>query len=79
MLTLKRITKEIQKHYPKVELVRGEMYFYLYSEDKETGLKLSSLYSTGIYVNLLSHLTLEQWMQSVDSIMKQENKPYDRH
>lgn len=69
MLTLKRITKEIQKHWPKVELVRGEGYFYLYSSDEEVGLKLSSLYTTGIYVNLLSHLTLEQWVQEVRVIM----------
>jgi hypothetical protein len=71
-LTLTLINQELEKHFPHVRLARGEGYFYIYSDDKETGLKIAGLYASSIYVNQLKHLTLEQWIEAVRELFDEE-------
>jgi hypothetical protein len=71
-LTVSAINNEIEKEFPHVKLARGEGYYYIYSDDHETGLRIADLYSTSIYVNQLRHLTLEQWVQEVRNLFDPE-------
>jgi len=68
--TLKQVNNRIQKKYPTIELIKGEGYFYIISEDDETAEKLASLYSTGIYTFALSHDSLEGWVNEVSELVK---------
>lgn len=54
-----------------LELVKDKDYFYWFGLTEEVGLKLSSLeYETGVYVCLFSHLTLAQWIDALNFIIK---------
>ena len=68
MLTLNQVNKEIAKTYPMVKLAKGNGYFYIYSEDIETGNFLASLYSTSILVHKINHLTLKQWIEAINEL-----------
>lgn len=68
MLTLKQVNKEIAKTYPTLKLAKGEGYFYIYSDDKKTGLYLASLYTTSILVYNLNDLTLKQWIEAINEL-----------
>jgi hypothetical protein len=69
-LTIKTVNKAIQKVHPQIELVRGEGYFYIVGMDDLMKDKVCMLYSTSIPVYRLSHLTLEQWVESVNDLLK---------
>jgi len=71
-LTLTALNKELEKHFPHVRLARGEGYYYIYSDNEETGLRIAGLYSSGIYVNQLKHLTIEQWIQEVRDLFDED-------
>ncbi len=74
MLTIKKVNVAIQKHFPNVCLTRGEGYYYIYSDDKETALKIASLYSSGIYgVSRLNQLTIEQWVNEIKYLFKKSD------
>ena len=68
MLTIKQVNKEIAKTYPTVKLAKGNGYFYIYSEDIETGNFLASLYSTSILVDKINHLTIKQWIEAINEL-----------
>ena len=68
MLTLNKVNKEIAKTYPTVKLAKGNGYFYIYSEDIETGNFLASLYSTSILVDKINHLTIKQWIEAINEL-----------
>ena len=68
MLTLNQVNKEIAKTYPTVKIAKGDGYFYIYSDDKKTGLYLASLYTTSICVNNINHLTLPQWIEAINEL-----------
>ncbi len=68
--TLKALNKYIQKEIKSTLLiVRGEGYFYIASDDKETALELAILPQTGIYVYKVTDLTFENWYQSVKTLI----------
>lgn len=69
MITLNQINKEIQKKHPHVYVVKGEGYFYLWSDDDKTALFLAGLYENAIYAYRVNHLTLTQWAARVDDII----------
>jgi hypothetical protein len=68
MLTLKQVNKEIAKQYPNVKLTKGDGYFYIYSDEPETALFLNGLFSTSIMVNKINHLTMSQWIESINEL-----------
>lgn len=69
MLTLAKVNKAINAKYPGVQLTKGEGYFYLYSDDKEIGLKICGLYTSSIGVFAINHLNLEQWLMHVNRVL----------
>jgi hypothetical protein len=69
-LTMKTVNKAIQKVHPQIELVKGEGYFYIVGLDDLTKDKVGMLYNTSIPVYRLSHLSLEQWIESVTYLLK---------
>ena len=74
--TLKQVNNSIQKEIGNFTLVKGEGYFYIYSEDYELDLKLKSLYTTSIYVCHLNHQSIKDWLEDVKYIVskiKQQN------
>ena len=73
--TLAEVNKAIQKKYPKVILVKGRGYFYISSNDNEMALKIARLYTTSIPVCKLSQLTIEQWVNDVESLLKDTCQP----
>jgi hypothetical protein len=66
--TLKQVNKEIQKKIGNIVLQKGKGYFYVSSDDNKIGLKLSSLYSTSIYVCHLNQQSMEDWVKDVREI-----------
>ena len=61
---MKTVNKEIQKLYPKMELIKGEGYFYFISED----IDIQQLYTTSVYTFLLNDLTLIDWIREAKEI-----------
>lgn len=60
MLTLKKVNAAIA--HLKVELIRGEGYFYLVNAD-------GPLDFGSIYVYRLNHMTLEKWVEAIESVV----------
>lgn len=80
--TINQVQKEIKKLFPLIELIKGEGYFWIWSEDEETAKKIGQLFSTSIYVDKICHLSMEQWIQSVKSVLadtegQKRNPVYD--
>jgi len=67
--TLKQVNKAIQSTIGNFLLVKGNGYFYVIGNDDETSLKLSSLYSTSIFVCHLNEQSLEDWLKDVQQIV----------
>lgn len=64
-MTLKQLNKMVQEKYPGVEVVKGNGYFYLYSEDDEIGLKIAGLYQSSILIAKINNAAPEQWMNII--------------
>lgn len=61
-LTLAKVNKHIQTKYPLIQLIKGNGYFYIASDDDAMVLKLAALYTTSIPVYAINHLTLGGWI-----------------
>lgn len=66
---LKEVNREIHRIFPTVNLVRGNGYFYIASDDDEMGLKIAGLFTTSIPVCYLHEQTIEQWVKDVKYLM----------
>jgi len=72
--TLKDINEHLDKLYNgKIKLTKGSGYFYVYSDDEETGLFLSNLFTTSIYTYKLSLSTIGEWIDAVKNILNNPN------
>ncbi len=69
-VNIKSLNKAIHAKYPHVKLRRGKGYYYIYSDDEATADKIAALYTTSIYVYRLNHLSMDQWMSEVDTLME---------
>jgi len=67
--TIKQVNKVIQKEVGNYNLVKGEGYFYVTSEDYDLSLNLSGLYTTSIYVCHLNQQSVEAWIKDVREIV----------
>jgi hypothetical protein len=74
MLTLARVNKAIAAKWPGVILFKGEGNFFIYSDNKELDLKIGMLYQTSINVCAINHLSLEQWIESVDYVLQDKHE-----
>lgn len=72
MKTLAQLRRIIQKRYPHLTLLRSPSGYYYWTSDtdEKLALDITSLYSSSVYVYSFSQLTLEQWMQEADTVMK---------
>ena len=66
MITIKQINKEITKLGYNAELVKGEGYFYFVGDD------VLLCFTTSVYVNSVNQLTLEQWIESCEDLVKEQ-------
>ena len=74
-VTRNRIYKAIkEKHGLDVKLFQGGGVFHFYSDDEKTGLMLSGLYSTTVYMYRLSDQSVDNWVKDFDIILKEENR-----
>ncbi len=69
MLTLKKVNKEIQKHCPNIELVRGRGYFYLVGINEQGEQEIRDRKRTSIYSNTLNCQEIMSWVVDVKIIM----------
>lgn len=70
--SLKQLNELIAKVFPNVFLVRSDGYFYVASNDKATGIKIGSLYQSGIYTQDIEDFTIEQWIKEVGKLFTEE-------
>lgn len=70
-ITLKQVNAEIAKEFPHVFLVRGNGYYYIATDDNQTGSVIGGFYTTSISVPKLNMLTIEQWVSNVRHLMTQ--------
>lgn len=72
--TLNQVNKAIQSTIGNFSLLKGNGYFYVSSKDEKISLKLSSLYSTSIFVCYLNQQSLEDWLKDVQEIVSKIEK-----
>jgi hypothetical protein len=75
--SLAQINRHINRVHRFVILVRGEGYFYIASDHKETALKIAGLPSSSVYVYSINDLTIEAWVDSVTQLLKQAQEMPD--
>lgn len=68
--SLIQVNKELHKTHPKIDLVRGEGYFYISSFDEEVGLMLAGLYTTSIPVYSIKHQSVDRWLQDIETLLE---------
>lgn len=72
-ITIERPTSTRQvnkhlKHLGDVKLIKGEGYYYIYSDDEEMSLKIAGLYTSSIHVHKLNQQTIARWVEDVESL-----------
>jgi hypothetical protein len=73
--SLKALNEIIGKRFPHVFLERGEGYFYIASNDRETGNRIGALYQSGIYMSDIEDLTIDEWIKEVEKLFSETNSP----
>lgn len=68
--SLMQIRRYIQTKYPTLDLGKGNGYYWFFSEDEKLGNAISSLNTSSVYVASLKQLSLEEWMQEAEDLMK---------
>ena len=56
----------------KVQLEKGNGYFYIWSDDEETAFYIAGLYSTSIMVNSFNQLKIETWIKEIKQLLNYE-------
>lgn len=69
--TLAQVRKSIQSKYPKLDIAKGNGYYYWCSDDPDLGLYLANLFTTSIVINHVSQLSFPKWLLEADDIMKE--------
>lgn len=54
----------------KVQLEKGEGYFYIWSDDEETALKIARLYDNMIMVNSFNQLPIVVWIHEIKELLE---------
>lgn len=70
MLTLKKVNKLLAEKYPDLELECGEGYFWV------CGVGTENWYETMIYADKLNHLTIDQWIESVEYLIEKNKEAF---
>lgn len=73
-LTLALVNEYIQILYPEITLAKDNGFFYIYSDNNATALKLAGLYSTSIPVCHLNHASIEKWREMVEYTLRDSER-----
>jgi len=70
-ITRNNICSEIKRHTGwDVKIYAANGYFFFYSDDTATELKLVSWQSTSVYSNRLTHMSVDRWVDTfIDMIL----------
>lgn len=71
---ISQVNRALKNEGYNVLLVKGEGYFYVWSEDLKIQKSLSHLEITSIYVCYLNQQTIDEWVADVKSIVKKINQ-----
>jgi hypothetical protein len=66
---ISNLNRFIQSNFPNVMVVKNKNYFYITSDNKETGGMIAGLYTTSINVNKVSELTYNQWLENIQLLL----------
>lgn len=72
--TIKNVNKTIGKIWPGIELVQGNGYVYVSSDDDALALKLAGLCTTSIPVCRISQMSINQWIDSTRYVLADEDR-----
>lgn len=56
----------------RVQLEKGEGYFYIWSDDEETALKIAGLHDNMIMVNSFNQLPIVVWIHEIKELLEDE-------
>lgn len=56
----------------KVQLEKGNGYFYIWSDDEETALMIAGLRDNMILANSFKHLPIANWIHEIKELLENE-------
>lgn len=62
MISIRTVNNALKKLGHAEKLCKGKGYFYFYDGDTD------QWYTSSVYVHAINHLTLEQWIESFQSL-----------
>jgi len=71
-IRIAQVNKAIHNVYPTINLIKGDGYFYIYSNDAVMALRIAGLFTSSIAVYKINDLTIDQWVDSVKQLFKDE-------
>ena len=73
MTVKNRKLKEVLKKegLENINLEKGNGYFWIWSDDKEMNLKITSLYSNSILVNSFKDQSIENWVKDIKELLEE--------
>ena len=54
-----------------INLEKGNGYFWVWSDDEEMNLKITSLYSNSILVNSFKDQSIENWIKDIKELLEE--------
>lgn len=54
-----------------INLEKGNGYFWIWSDDEEMNLKITSLYSNSILVNSFKNQSIENWVKDIKELLEE--------
>jgi hypothetical protein len=69
--SISQVNKAIHEVYPLVNLIKGDGYFYIYSDDDATSIKIARLFISSIAVYKIGDMTIDQWVESVKLLLNE--------
>lgn len=54
-----------------INLEKGNGYFWIWSDDEEMNLKITSLYSNSILVNSFKDQSIENWVKDIKELLEE--------
>lgn len=54
-----------------INLEKGDRYFWIWSNDEEMNLKITSLYSNSILVNSFKDQSIENWVKDIKELLEE--------
>lgn len=68
-ITLAKVNKAIHAKFPEIKLIRGEGYYYIYSDNEALSLKIAGLFTSSIPVYSIKHASIEKLVEMVEHVL----------